>query len=49
MNLDALFGLYRMQDATGNEYSAVFGQDALLLDSIPHFRFAKVDDGPMMY
>lgn len=49
MNLDALFGLYRMQDATGNEYSAAFGQDALLLDSIPHFRFAKVDDGPMIY
>ena len=49
MNLDALFGLYHVQDANGNGYSAAFGQDALLLDSIPHFRFAKVDDVPMMY
>lgn len=49
LSLDALFGLYRLQDVGDNEYSVAFGQDALLLDSIPSFRHAKNDDTPMMY
>lgn len=34
LRLGGLFPVYRLQDVTGNEYSVIFGQEALLLDSL---------------
>lgn len=34
LRLGGLFPVYRLQDMTGNEYTVVFGQEALLLDSL---------------
>lgn len=45
--LGNLFPIYRLHDSTGNEYSVVFGQNALLLDSILSYRKAK-GDNPFM-
>ena len=30
LNLSSMFPVYRLQDRTGNEYSVVFGQEALI-------------------
>ncbi len=48
LNLNSMFPVYRLQDRTGNEYSVVFGQEALLLDSLLFYRKTK-EDKPMMY
>ena len=38
LNLSSMFPIYRLQDRTGNEYSVVFGQEALLLESLLFYR-----------
>lgn len=47
LSLGAMFPIYRLCDKTGSEYSVAFGQEALLLDSILHFRKPK-SDRPIM-
>ena len=47
LSLGAMFPIYRLRDRTGSEYSVAFGQEALLLDSILHFRKPK-SDRPIM-
>lgn len=46
-SLPGIFPLYRLRDGWGQEYSVVFGQEALLLDSLLFFQKAK-DDYAMM-
>jgi len=48
LNLSSMFPVYRLQDRTGNEYSVVFGQEALLLESLLFYRKTK-EDKPMIY
>jgi len=48
LNLSSMFPVYRLQDRTGNEYSVVFGQEALLLESLLFYRKTK-GDKPLMY
>jgi CRISPR-associated endonuclease/helicase Cas3 len=48
VNLSSMFPVYRLQDRTGNEYSVVFGQEALLLESLLFYRKTK-EDKPMIY
>jgi CRISPR-associated endonuclease/helicase Cas3 len=43
LRLHPLFPVHRLYDVTGNEYSLVFGQEALLLESILFFRSVKGD------
>jgi CRISPR-associated endonuclease/helicase Cas3 len=47
LNLGSMFQVERLQDATGQEYSVAFGQEALLLDSLLFYRKTK-GDGAMM-
>ncbi len=48
LNLGSVFPIFRLQDATGNEYMVAFGQEALLLDSLLFFRKTKEDKAMML-
>ncbi len=48
LNLSMLFPINRLRDSTGYEYSLAFGQEALLLESILHFRTTKGDKAMML-
>jgi len=43
LNLGSMFPIQRLQDKTGAEYAVVFGQEALLLDSLLFWRKTKGD------
>ena len=47
LKLGSIFPIYSLRDGWGHEYSVVFGQEALLLDSLLFFLKTK-DDRPMM-
>jgi hypothetical protein len=48
LQLSGVFPLYRLQDKLGSEYSIAFGQEALLLDSLLHFRASGRGPSHMM-
>ncbi len=48
LHLGAMFPIHRLHDSTGNEYSIVFGQEALLLESLLFFRKTQ-GDKPLMF
>ncbi len=48
LNLSALFPIYAVQDRMGQFYSVVFGQEALLLDSLLWWRKTKGDNAMML-
>ncbi len=47
LKLGGVFPVYRLQDSAGSEYSIVFGQEALLLDSLLAYRKPKGNNAMM--